>query len=203
MSDYASASHRAFLTRIIANIEFHRAHKFAILSDSVISRYIFEPRETRRARDYVLNASNFIVLSTTHGAISLGNPKWHNKINAKSLRAVEWHSRNEIWCGCEDLCGFRDISHLKPFHFGLVGATWRVHFRRARTVIVLKSAGTNLKARWHLDCRVHKIARFDNVTDRVGSRLRKFRAASSNQKNSHFSFRYCIIHFIILSISPI
>ena len=154
LRQYYSTSH-VFLTWIIANIEFHRTHKFAILLDSVISRYIFEPCEMRRARDYVLNASNFIVLSTTHCAISLGNSKWHNKINAKSLRAVEWHSRNEIWCGCEDLCGFRDISHLKPFHFGLVDYMTR-HFRRVRTVIVLKSL------EWSEDaiasrCRMHEI----------------------------------------------
>lgn len=142
MSDYISAFCRAFLTWIIANIEFHRTHKFAILLDSVISHYIFEPRETRRTRDYVLNASNFIVLSTTRGAISLGNPKWHNKINAKSLRAVEWYSRNEIWCGCEDLCGFRDISHLKPFHFGLVDTTWRDIFAECGFCHCFKIAGT-------------------------------------------------------------
>lgn len=149
---------RAFLTWITGNIEFHRTHKFAILLDFVISRYIFEPRETRRARDYVLNASNFIVLPTTRGAISLGNPKWHNKINAKSLRAVEWHSWNEIWCGCEDLCGFRDISHLKPFHFGLVDTTWRDIFVECGHVIVLKLLERPEDA-MASRCRMHKMQR--------------------------------------------
>lgn len=56
---------RTFLTWIIVNIEFHPdEYELAILySSSVISRTkFFEPCETRRARDYVLNASNFIVL---------------------------------------------------------------------------------------------------------------------------------------------